>query len=121
MNREQLAAAAPAWIQIEAFPAQTQLDMLAMWVEAIMDAIEHDHLEPDTWEALYLSHAIGALVEGKYFAALSFAEMVLIDPASHRLPRLHPDGPMPVTLADLRDAMTLIRARPARGGEEMSE
>ena len=37
MNRERLAAAAPEWIQIE-FPAQTQLDMLAMWVEAIMDA-----------------------------------------------------------------------------------
>jgi len=115
MNREQLAAAAPVWIQIEAFPAQTQLDMLAMWVEVIMDAIEHDHLEPDTWEALYLAYTIGALVEGKHFAALRFAEIVLIDPASHRPPRLHADGPMPVTLADLRDAMALIRERPARG------
>ena len=115
MNRERLAAAAPEWIQIEGFPAQTQLDMLAMWVEAIMDAVELDHLEPDTWEALYLAYAMGALVEGKHFAALRFAEMVLIDPASHRPARLHPDGPMPVTLADLRDAMALIRARPARG------
>jgi len=115
MNRERLAAAAPVWLQIEALPSQTQLDMLAMWVEAIMDAIEHDHLEPDTWEALYLTNAMGALVEGKHFAALRFAEMALIDPASHRPPRLHPDGPMPVTLADLRDAMALIRERPARG------
>ena len=115
MNRERLAAAAPEWIVIEAFPAQTQLDMLAMWIETVMDALEFDHLEPDMWEALYLAYAIGALVEGKYFAALKFAEMVLIEPASHRLPRLHPDGPGPVTLADLRDAMTLIRARPARG------
>jgi len=96
-------------------PAQTQLDMLAMWVEAIMDAIEHDRLEPDTWEALYLAYAMGALVEGKHFAALRFAETVLIDPASHRLPRQHPDGPMPVTLAELRAAMVLIRARPALG------
>ena len=115
MNRERLTAAAPQWIQIEAFPAQTQLDMLAMWVEAIMDALELDHLEPDMWEALYLAYALGALVEGKYFAALKFAEMVLIEPALHRRPRLHPDGPRPVELADLRDTMALIRARPARG------
>jgi len=115
MNRERLAAAAPEWIQIEAFPAQTQLDMLAMWIEAIMDAVELDHLEPDTWEALYLTYAMGALVEGKYFAALKFAEMALIEPALRRRPRLHPDGPRPVELADLRDAMALIRAQPARG------
>ena len=43
----------------EGFPAQTQPDMLAMWIEAIMDAVELDHLEPDMWEALYLAYAMG--------------------------------------------------------------
>ena len=97
MNRERLAATALAWIQLEAFSAQTRFVMLAMWIEAIID----------------LADAIGALVEGRNFAALRFAEMVRIDPASHRPPRLYSDGPRPVTLADLRDAMALIRARPA--------
>lgn len=114
MNRELLAAAAPNWLQIEALSAQFKFDMLAMWTEAIMDAIELDHLEPDSWEALYLSYAIHALVEGRYHAALRFSEMVLSDPPLRRAPRLSPDGPEPVALADLREAMEALRARPAR-------
>ena len=76
-----------------------------------MDAIELEHLEPDTWEALYLTYAIDALVEGRYYAALKFSEMVLIDPAIHRPPRLLPDGPKPVELADLRHAMELLKGK----------
>ena len=115
MNRDSLAAAAPKWLAIQALPAQTQFDLLDMWVEAIMDSIELDRLEPDTWEALYLTYAVQALVEGRYYAALTFSEMVLIDPALHRPTRLSPEGPAPVMLADLRDAMELVRARPAAG------
>ena len=115
MNRDLLAAAAPSWIAIEAFPPQDKLNLLAMWVEAIMDAIELDHLEPDTWEALYLTYAVHALVEERYHAALRFSEMVLSDPALRRAPRLRSDGPEPVVLSDLRAAMALLRARPAKG------
>lgn len=115
MNRERLAAISPSWRAIEGFPPQTKFDMLAMWVEAVMDAIELDHAEPDPWEALYLAYTLSALVEGKYFAALRFAEMVLMEPAARRASRLHPDGPEPVKLADLRRAMKLLRARPAIG------
>lgn len=86
-----------------------------MWVDAIMDAVELDHLEPDPWEALYLSYTVQSLVEGRYYSALTFSEMVLIEPALHRPPRLSPDGPEPVTLADLRDAMEVVRMRPAAG------
>lgn len=114
MNRDLLAAAAPKWIAIETLSAKTQLDMLAMWIEAVMDAIDLDHQEPDPWEALYLTYAIHALVEERHFAALRFAEMVLIDPSMHRAPRLPPDGPEPVKLADLRHAMELLRARSSR-------
>jgi hypothetical protein len=89
--------------------------MLAKWTEAIMDAIDRDHLEPDTWEAMYLTYALHALVEGRYFAALEFGGMVLTDPVLRRAPRLPPDGPPPAMLADLRDAMELLRARPPRG------
>ena len=115
MNRDSLAAAAPKWMAIQALPAQMKFNLLAMWTEAIMDSIERDHLEPDPWEALYLRYAVHALVQGRYYAAHSFSEMVLIDPALHRPARLSPDGPEPVTLADLRDAMELVRMRPAAG------
>ncbi len=80
-----------------------------------MDSIELDHLEPGPWGALYLTYAVHALVEGRYYAAPTFSEMVPIDPALHKPPRLSPDGPAPVTLADLHDAMELVRARPAAG------
>lgn len=115
MNRDSLAAAAPKWLVIQALPAQTKFDLLAMWVEAIMDAVELDHLEPDPWESLYLSYTVQSLVEGRYYAALTFSEMVLIDPALHRPPRRLLNGPEPVTLADLRDAMEVVRMRPAAG------
>ena len=115
MNRDSLAAAAPKWLAIQALPAQTKFDLLAMWVDAIMDAVELDHLEPDSWEALYLSYTVQSLVEGRYYAALTFSEMVLIEPALHRPPRMSPDGPEPATLADLRDAMEVVRMRPAAG------
>jgi len=113
VNRKTLAIAAPPWITIQSFPAQMKFDMLAMWIEAITDSIELDHLEPDSWEALYLTYAVHALVKGKYFGALRFGEMALIDPSMHRPARLHADGPEPVTLAELRHAMELARDRPA--------
>lgn len=111
MNRELLTTAAPKWIALEPLSPQIKLDLLAVWTEVVMDAIELDHQEPDAWEALYLTYAIHALVEGRYFAALRFSEMVLIDPSMHRPPRLVADGPEPVRLADLRHAMGLLRAR----------
>ncbi len=114
MTRDELAAAAPNWLAIESFSAQTKRDMLAMWTESVMDAIGHDHLEPDAWEALYLRCTLHALDEGRYFAALRFAEMVLSEPAAHCAPQLRPRRPEPATLADLRDAMEQIRARPAK-------
>lgn len=115
MNRDSLAAAAPKWLAIQVLPEQTKFDRLAMWVEAIMDAVELNHLEPDPREALYLSYTVQSLVERRYYAALTFSEMVLIDPALHRPPRQSPDGPEPVTLVDLRDGMELLWARPAAG------
>ena len=111
MNRTLLAAAAPKWIAIEALSAQTKLRMLAMFVEAIMDAIELDGREPDTWEAMYLVYAIHALVGGMYYGALTFAELALTEPEAHRPPCLLPSGPRPVTLADLREAIELVRTK----------
>ena len=111
MNRELLIAAAPKWIEIQDFPANTKHSMLAVWIGAIIDAIEVDHTEPGTWEALYLSYALRALATGKHYAALTFSQMVLIDPALHRPPRLLPDGPEPVKLADLRRAADRLALR----------
>ena len=111
MNRELLIAAAPKWIEIQNFSAQTKHSMLVLWIGAVIDAIEADHAEPDTWEALYLSYALHALATGMHYAALTFSQMVLIDPALHRPPRLQPDGPEPVKLADLRRAAELLALR----------
>ena len=111
MNRELLAAAAPKWIEIENISTESKHRMLAMWIGVVIDAIEADHDEPDTWEALYLSYALNALAQGMHYAALTFSQMVLIDPELHRSPRLHPDRPEPVKLADLRRAAELLALR----------
>ena len=115
MDRDLLAVAAPGWLAIEKIPAAAQLDMVARWLESIMDAVAQDHVEPDAWETLQLSRAIGALLEGNHFAALAFGELSLNDPARHRSIRLDSAGAGSVTLADLRDAMKLIRATPMKG------
>ena len=60
-----------------------------------------------------LTYAVHALVEQRYHAALRFSEMVMRDPVTGRTARLQPDGPQPVTLADLREAMERVRAGPA--------
>ena len=111
MNRELLASAAPKWIEIQNFPAETKHRMLAMWIGAVIDAVGSDHDEPDTWEALQLANALHALAGARYYAALTFTGMVLIDPDKHRAPRLQADGPPPVKLADLRRAAALLALR----------
>jgi hypothetical protein len=113
MNRKLLSEAAPRWIAIQTLPAQVRFDLIAVFMDAILDAIEIDHGEPDTWEAVYAAYTIHALVEGRYYAALTFAEMALIEPDLHRPPRLLPDGPEAVTLEQLRVAMAAVRSRPA--------
>ncbi len=85
--------------------------MLAVWIGAIMDAIEVDQVEPDTWEALYLVYSMHALTQGSHCAALKFGEMVLLDLEVRRPERLQPDGPQPVKLADLRRAAELPALR----------
>ena len=57
MNRDAIAAVAPRWLAIEKIPASAQLEMIAGWVESIMDAIAQDHVEPDAWETLQLARA----------------------------------------------------------------
>ncbi len=111
MNRELLATAAPKWIEIQNFPAESTHRMLAMWIGAVIDAIGADHDEPDTWEVLYLSYALNALAKGMHYAALTFSQMVLIETSMHRAPILDPDGPRPVKLSELQHACELLAMR----------
>jgi hypothetical protein len=111
MDRDLIAAAAPRWLAIESIPAVAQLDLIASWLESILNAVAQDHDEPDAWETLQLSRAAGTLLEGNHFAAIAFGELSLIDPARHRAVRIDAAGAGSVTLADLREAMKLIRAR----------
>ena len=82
-----------------------------MWIGAVIDAIEMDHAEPDTWEAMHLTYAVQALVDGKHYAALTFSEIALMDPIARRPERLQPNGPKAVKLADLRRAAELLSLR----------
>jgi hypothetical protein len=77
MNRELLAAAALKWIEIQNLPAQAKHSMLALWIGAVIDAIDADHDEPESWEALYLSYALHAVTKGAFYGALTFSQMGL--------------------------------------------
>jgi hypothetical protein len=115
MNRSLLAAAAPKWTQIEALPGQDQLELLGTYLDAVGHAIQLDHEEPDTWEALYMSYAIHALAAGRFYAALTYTEMMLREPHLRRAARLSADGPEPVAMADLKTALHMVMAQPANG------
>lgn len=86
------------------------------YVESIIAAIEAERREPDTWEALHLVYAIHAIVEERFYGALTFAEMSVIEPGAHRPPRLLPDGPEPVRLAHIEEALTLLKAKKMHKG-----
>ena len=44
--------APPEWNEIQLLPAQRRLELLVLWLESILHAIEQDHGEPDTSESL---------------------------------------------------------------------
>jgi hypothetical protein len=111
MNRAALAATKPVWLVIESEPEQAKLRHCVRFVESIIEAIAAERREPDTWEAMYISYALHAIVEHRYYGALTFAEMALIEPEAHRAPRLLPDGPKPVRLSSLQDAMRLVKKK----------
>jgi hypothetical protein len=107
VNRASLLSIAPNWLAIETFASPTKFAMIAMYVEAIMDSIEHEGREPDDWEAKHLVYAIHALVTEKYYGAITFSELALTDPTA-RPRRPTPTG-QPVCLDDLRVAMAGVR------------
>ena len=72
----------PVWRKIEALPAFRKKNQCVQFLESILDAIEAAKREPDIWEALYLSYAVHTLVDGRYYGALTFAEMSLIEVSS---------------------------------------
>ena len=91
MHRDAFANAKPRWLELEHRPAPEQLRECVGYVEAIINAIESDQREPNTWEAMHFVYAIHAIVEERFYGALTFAEMSVIEPAAHRPPRLLPD------------------------------
>lgn len=103
--------AAPKWIAIDSLTVQNNLNLLGTYLECVAHAIHLDHSESDAWQATYMAYAIRALAEDRYYAALTFAEMMLIEPNRRGSPRLAPDGPEAVTLAALKQALSAARAR----------
>ena len=116
MDRDALANAKPRWLELAHRPAPEQLRECVRYVETIISAIESEQREPDTWEAMHLVYAIHAIVEERFYGALTFAEMSVIEPAAHRQPRLLPDGPEPARLAHIQEALTLLKAKKMHKG-----
>ncbi len=71
MNRETLSAARPKWLELERRSAAEKLGACVRYVDSIMDAITAEKREPDTWEAMHLAYAIRAIVEERYYGALT--------------------------------------------------
>ena len=111
MNREALSSAKPKWLELEKQPTAEKLSQCVRYVELILSATAEEQREPDTLEALYLSYAIYAIVEKRYYGSLTFAEMSMMEPAAHRPARLLPDGPEAVRLEHLQDAMRALKSK----------
>ena len=111
MDRDALANAKPRWLELEHRPAPKQLCECVRYVEALIGAIESDQREPDVCEAKHIVYAIHAIVEKRCYAALTFAEMAEIEPDAHRAPRLSPNGPDPVRLKHLQEAMQVLKSK----------
>jgi len=116
VDRNALSDAKPRWLELEHKPASEKLRECVRYVELIIGAIEAERREPDTWEAMHLVYAIHAIVEERFYGALTFAEMAVIEPATHRPPRLLQDGPEPVRLAHIQEALTLLKAKKMHRG-----
>ena len=101
--------APPEWNEIQLLPAQRRLELLVLWLESILHAIEQDHGEPDTSESLYLACALGALVEGRHFDALRFTRQALRDPRLPKFALRGADGAPLVCLSEIRAAMELLK------------
>jgi len=111
MNREALSAAKPNWLELEHRPSAEKLAQCVRYVESIMVAIVSDARQPDDWEAKHLVYAIHAIVEERFYAAITFAEMAVIEPEAHRPSRVHADGLPPVEIAMLHKALQLLKAK----------
>ena len=107
-----LTLAPPKWSSIEHRSAQSQFDEIAAFVEAIMDAIQADPGEPDTWQSMYIASTVHALTQARFEQAICFAESVLTEHPIHESARALPGGgPAAVTLAQLRRALRVARTR----------
>ena len=107
-----LTLAAPKWSSIEHRSARSQFDEIAAFVEAILDAIQADPGEPDTWQSMYIASTVHALTQGRCQQAVCFAESVMTEHPIHETARALPaGGPPAVTLAQLRRALRVARSR----------
>ena len=111
MDRDALTNAKPRWLELERRPASEKLTECVRYVETIIDAIATERREPDVWEAKHIVYAIHAIVEQRYYGALTFAEMTVIEPGAHRPPRLSPHGPDPVRMTHLRQVMQALKSK----------
>jgi hypothetical protein len=65
-----------------------------------VDAIDQDGREPDAWESMHLSYTTQALAEGRYYGALTFAELALMNPGARRSPQELPAKPFTTVRGD---------------------
>ena len=111
MNREALSAAKPKWLELEHCPTTEQLVQCVRYVELVIDSMIACGHELDDWESKHLVYAIHAIVQERFFAALTFAEMAAMDPVAHRPIRVHVGDLQPLSISDLQKALALLKAK----------
>ena len=115
MNREALSAAKPNWLKLEHRPNVEKLTECVRYLESIIDAFVFEKRELDDWEAKHLVYAVHALVEERFYAALTFAEMAVMEPTAHRPIREHLGDLPPVAISELQKALNLLKAKRMQG------
>jgi len=80
MDRERLLDAAPTSQQLLGEPYHRRKELAEEYVTAVLDVLEANKHEPDTWEALHLNLAIGDIVMMKYVLSIDETMCALTPP-----------------------------------------
>lgn len=100
MDRERLLSEAPTSQQLLGGPDSRRKELAEKYVTAVLDVLEADNREPDTWEAVYLNLAIGDIVMRKYVLSIDETMCALTPPEERG--EFHPEQVQRRSVRDLR-------------------
>ena len=106
MHREQLLSEAPTSEELLSGPPYRRKELAQKYVAAVLDAIEGDSRGPDTWEAMYLSLALGNIVMRRYVLSIN-ATMRALTPPEERA-EIHSEAAQKLSHGDLRHFLRYV-------------